>query len=93
MDNMPKKITFINKKTQRRHITHVVTKKKKKSSKFAIANCKKWGLVIGLPLTFKVFYGKQMTTWGKFEKIDNEMECKTIEDFNWAVLVFVKEYF
>jgi len=48
---------------------------------------------MALPITFKVSYGKQLTTRGMIEEIDNEMDCADVEDFNWALQAFVKEYF
>ena len=87
------KITILCKNTRRRRIIHLITPKKKKSFKFASGKCKKLMQIMALPITFKVSYGKQLTTRGMIEEIDNEMDCADVEDFNWALQAFVKEYF
>lgn len=85
MNNQPRTITLINQKTHKRRIIHLVTKTKEKSFKFASANCKQWILKSDFPITIKVSYGIKT-------KATNEMDCNNIEEFNYALQVFVKEY-
>lgn len=91
MDNQPRKITLISRKTKKRRTIHLVTLSKKKSFKSASANCKQWVIKNGFPIVFKVSYGDYKTKHGK--EVINEMDCYGITELKYALQAFVKEYF
>ena len=82
MNNLPRTITLISKKTKKRRIIHLVTEKNEKSFKSASAKCYSWVLNHGLPITLKVSYGES----------SNEMECNDIAELRYGLHAFVKEY-
>lgn len=91
-NNHPRTITLINRKTQKRRIIHLITLTKEKSFKFASANCKQWVLKSGYPIVFRVSYGIHETVNEKKKEFTNEMECNNIEELQYGLQAFVKEY-
>jgi hypothetical protein len=91
MKNQPLRITLTNHLTQKRRTIHLVTKKKEKSYMFASKNCKNWVKKNGFPFTIYVFYGFSSDSLGKLREDFNDMVCNNYEDFEIALLGFVKE--
>lgn len=93
MNNHPIKIRFVNKKVKKERTIHLVTKTKEKSLRFALANCKQWILHNAFPFTIIVSYGFYFTKRGAKKEITNEMICKNLEDYKWALQAFIQEYY
>jgi len=89
INDIPSKVTLINKNTRRCRIVHLITRTKEKSFKFASVNCKQWAKKYGFPFILKVTY----CTDKKNQKGQiNEMTSKNYPDLNWSLKAFIKEY-
>lgn len=92
MNNQPRVITLINKKTQRRRVIHLETEKGKKTFMSTSAICKVWVKKNGFPIFVKVSYGVEKNVFNKWCKSINCMTCNDKKDIKYALTVFIKEY-
>ncbi|OGK41516.1 hypothetical protein A2954_00750 [Candidatus Roizmanbacteria bacterium RIFCSPLOWO2_01_FULL_37_12] len=92
MDSRPVKISIFNKIVKRRRIIHLVTRTKEKSFLFASINSKNWVKKYGFPFSIKVSYGMHLDQYDKWCESINWKECENIEEFEYALEAFVKDY-